>query len=52
MPRSGAADLSCGAGPAGLVAWSADVIEQALSLDDIAPNSTASRPHRNGQSKI
>jgi LTXXQ motif family protein len=35
MPRSGAADLSCGAGPAGLGAWSADIIEQALSLDDI-----------------
>jgi hypothetical protein len=34
-PRSGAADLSCGAGPAGLVLWSADVVEQALSLDDI-----------------
>jgi hypothetical protein len=35
MPRTGAADLSCGAGPAGLSAWSAGVIEQALSLDDI-----------------
>jgi hypothetical protein len=34
MPRPGAADLSCGAGPAGLGSWSADVIEQALSLDD------------------
>jgi hypothetical protein len=34
MVGSGAADLSCGAGPAGLVSWSADVIEQALSLDD------------------
>lgn len=34
-PRSGAADLSCGAGPSGLVLWSADVVEQALSLDDI-----------------
>ena len=34
MPRSGAADLACGAGPAGLVSLSADVVEQALSLDD------------------
>jgi LTXXQ motif family protein len=34
MPRPGAADLSCGAGPAGLGSWSVDVIEQALSLDD------------------
>jgi hypothetical protein len=34
MPRSGAGDLSCGAGPAGLGSWSADLIEQALSLDD------------------
>jgi hypothetical protein len=34
MPRAGTADLSCGAGPAGLGSWSADVIEQALSLDD------------------
>jgi hypothetical protein len=34
MPRAGAADLFCGAGPAGLGSWSAGVIEQALSLDD------------------
>jgi hypothetical protein len=34
MPQAGTADLSCGAGPAGLGSWSADVIEQALSLDD------------------
>jgi hypothetical protein len=34
MPRGGAADLSCGAGPAGLGSWSAGVIEQALSLND------------------
>src|SRR5215475_5251726 len=34
MARSGAADRSCGAGPAGLGSWDADVIEQALSLDD------------------
>jgi LTXXQ motif family protein len=34
MARSGAAELSCGLNPAGLGSWSADVIEQALSLDD------------------
>jgi hypothetical protein len=34
VSRFGAADLSCGAGPAGLGSWSADIIEQALSLDD------------------
>jgi len=34
MPRPGAADLSCGAGPAGLGSWSADRIEQTLSLGD------------------
>jgi LTXXQ motif family protein len=34
IARPGAADLSCGTGPAGLGSWSADVIEQTLSLDD------------------
>src|SRR5262249_57415591 len=34
MPRPGAGDLSCGAGPAGLGSWSAERIEQTLSLND------------------
>jgi hypothetical protein len=34
MSRPGSADLSCGPGPAGLGSWSADVIEETLSLDD------------------
>jgi hypothetical protein len=34
MLRGGAADLACGAGPAGLGSWSADLIERTLSLDD------------------
>jgi len=34
MLRPGAADLSCGAGPAGLESWRADFIERTLSLDD------------------
>ncbi len=34
VPRPGTADLSCGAGPAGFGSWSADAIEQTLSLDD------------------
>jgi LTXXQ motif family protein len=34
MARPGAADFSCGAGAAGLGSWSADAIEQALSLND------------------
>jgi hypothetical protein len=34
MAGPGTAGLSCGAGPAGLGSWSADVIEQTLSLDD------------------
>jgi hypothetical protein len=34
MLRPGTADLSCGAGPAGLGSWGADRIEQTLSLDD------------------
>lgn len=33
MLRPGTADLSCGAGPAGLGPWGADRIEQTLSLD-------------------
>ena len=33
MLRPGTADLSCGAGPAGLGPWGADRIEQRLSLD-------------------
>jgi hypothetical protein len=33
MLRPGTADLSCGASPAGLGSWSADRIEQTLSLD-------------------
>jgi len=33
MLRPGTADLSCGAGPAGLGSWGADRIEQTLSLD-------------------
>src|SRR5215469_9773331 len=33
-PRSGAAALSCGAGAAGLGSWSADRIDQVLSLND------------------
>ncbi|HLK83316.1 MAG TPA: Spy/CpxP family protein refolding chaperone [Xanthobacteraceae bacterium] len=31
---SASADLSCGAGAAGLASWSADIIEDALSLND------------------
>ncbi len=34
MARPGTADLSCGAVPAGLGSWSADTIEQTLSLND------------------
>jgi LTXXQ motif family protein len=34
MASPGAADLACGAGPAGLGSWSADVIEETLSLND------------------
>jgi hypothetical protein len=33
MLRPGTADLSCGAGPAGLGSWGAERIEQTLSLD-------------------
>jgi LTXXQ motif family protein len=33
MLRPGSADLSCGAGPAGLGSWGAERIEQTLSLD-------------------
>jgi len=34
MPRPGAADLSCGTGPAGLGSWGVDRIERTLSLND------------------
>jgi LTXXQ motif family protein len=34
MARPGTADLSCGAGAAGLGSWSAGVIEETLSLND------------------
>ena len=34
MLRPGNGDLACGAGPAGLESWSADRIEQSLSLND------------------
>jgi hypothetical protein len=34
VARPGNADLSCGAAPAGLGSWSADVIEETLSLND------------------